>query len=95
MERASVPNAGVEAGDQLDKCLVQLPADRADHSIAKTLSRASKHIRFPGIKGRLQGTGEPAHSMDVSEKLLVWHGGVVRHYSCRLKTPIKLSILLA
>src|SRR5271157_508358 len=87
----SVPDSLVQAGDELDERLVQMTADRAGDPGTEALPRAPQHVSLPGIQGRLQGPGEPAHAMDVSEELLVCHVGVKRHYSCRLPTPIKLN----
>jgi hypothetical protein len=93
IEAESVPYPLVQAGDELYERLIEMTADGARNPRTEVLGGFPQYVRFPGIQGCFQGPGEPAHAMDVSEELLVCHVGVVRHFSFRLRTPIKLSIL--
>jgi hypothetical protein len=87
----SVPDPLIHAGDEFDERLVQVPAHCAGNPGAEGFRRPFQDVRLPRVQRRLQGAGETAHAVDVSEKLLVCHVGVLRHFSCRLLTLIKLS----
>ena len=87
----SVPDPLVHAGDELDEGFVEVPPHRSCDPGAEGLRGPPEDLRLPCVEGRLQGAGETAHAMDVSEELLVCHVGVLRHFSCRLPTLIKLS----
>src|SRR5208283_5533881 len=75
-QSASIPDSLVQPGNQLDECLVEVPADRASHLRSKVVSRAPQYVSFPGVQGRLQCPCEPAHTMNVSKELLVCHVGM-------------------
>jgi hypothetical protein len=69
-----VADAPVQVGDELDERFVQVTAHGSGKISAKGFPGAAHDLFLPGIEGSLQRAGEAAHTVDMSEELLIRHG---------------------
>ena len=90
-----VDDGAVDHGDKLDECLVELESDVPNHRLSEAFPGAAQYVSLPRVEWRMQGPGQPVHSVEMSEKLFVGHDIKGDCSRCRMTTPIKFNPALA